>query len=45
MSNNKRNFIFNTTMFFNFEGQIKFKKRFSLKGAITYYKFLIKKGL
>jgi hypothetical protein len=45
MSYNKRNFIFNTTILFNFEGQIKYRRSFFFKGVITYYKFLTKKGL
>ena len=45
MSYNKRNFVFNTMILFNFRGQIKYKKRLFLNGIITYYKFLLKKGL
>jgi len=45
MSYNKRKFVFNTSILLNLEGQIKYKKRFFLKGVITFYKFLLKKGL
>jgi len=45
MSYNKRKFVFNTIILSNFEGQIKYRKRFFLKGIITFYKFLLRKGL
>jgi len=45
MNSNKTKFILNNTIILNYEGQIKYKKRFFSKRIITFYRFTTKKGL
>ena len=45
MNYNKKKFILNNIIILNYEGQIKYKKRFFVKKIITFYRFINKKGL